>query len=455
MTEMRKTMIFAGAALALAVLAIATTPRQKAPDEFFDQGETFFPDFSDPNTARTLEVVEWDEATGSAMPFKVTYQGGRWTIPSHHGYPADGKDRLAKTAAGVIGVTKDDFRTDNVADYEACGVIDPLDASNPSTTGRGKRVTIKGDNDVVLADLIIGKSFEGREGFRLVRVPGEKRVYGARINLEVSTKFKDWIEADLMMIDKDEIDRLVLKDYSIDERSGSLDERDQVTLSKDGENWKMAGTPAGKEVDTYKVSNLVRAVDELTIEGVRPKPDGLTVSLGRAGGGVSITQSDMISLQEHGFYFARDGRLVSNEGELQTRTSDGVTYTLRFGEVVFGQGLAVTAGAGGGAQAGETGENRYLMITASFDPSLFPEPAKPTTMSFKDKPDSALTLDERKQKDVNDVHTRWVARIEGGQKRAELLNARFAKWYYVISAESFDTLRLRRADLVRDKPKQG
>jgi hypothetical protein len=153
----------------------------------------------------------------------------RWTIPSHHGYPADGKDRLAKTAAGAIGITKDDFRTDNVADYEACGVIDPLDTANPSTTGRGKRVTIKGENDVVLADLIIGKSFEGREGFSLVRVPGEKRVYGARINLDVSTKFKDWIEADLMMIDKEEIDRFVLKDYSIDERSGRLDERDQVT----------------------------------------------------------------------------------------------------------------------------------------------------------------------------------------------------------------------------------
>jgi hypothetical protein len=216
----------------------------------------------------------------------------------------------------------------------------------------------------------------------------------------------------------------------------------------------MPGTPAGKEVDTYKVGNLVNAVDELTIEGVRPKPEELTASLGR-GGGVSITQDDMISLQEHGFYFARDGRLVSNEGELQTRTNDGVTYTLRFGEVVVGQGLAVTAGAGGGAQAGATGENRYLMITASFDPTLFPEPAKPTTMSFKDKPDSALTLDERKQKDVNDAHARWVARVEGGQKRAEELNARFAKWYYVISAESFDNLRLRRADLLRDKPKQG
>jgi len=455
MTEMRKTIAFAGAAVALAALALATTPRQKAPDEFFDQGDVFFPDFNDPNAARTLEVVEWDEATGSAVPFKVTFQGGRWTIPSHHGYPADGKDRLAKTAAGVIGVTKDDFRTDNAADYEACGVIDPLDTTNPSTQGRGKRVTIKGDNDVVLADLIIGKSFPGREGFRLVRVPGEKRVYGARINLEVSTKFKDWIEPDLMLIDKEEIDRVVLKDYSIEETTGRLDVRDEVALSKDGDHWTMPKTPAGKEVDTYKVSNLVRAVDELAIEGVRPKPDGLTASLSRAGGGVSISQGDMVSLQEHGFYFSRDGRLVSNEGELQTRTADGVTYTLRFGEIATGQGLAMTAGSAGAAPAEETGENRYLMITASFDPTLFPEPAKASNRAFADKPDSVLTLDERKQKDIDAAHTRWLARVSAGQKRADELNARFAKWYYVISSESFDNLHLKRSDMLKEKPKQS
>jgi len=184
MGEMRRTIYFGAAAILLVALAVLTTPHQKLPREFFDQGEAFFPDFNDPNKATTLEVVDWNEETGSAVPFKVTFQSGRWTIPSVYGYPADGKDRLAKTAASLIGITKDDFRTDNVADYEACGVIDPLDTTNPSVKGRGKRITIKGENDVVLADLIIGKSFEGREGFRLVRVPGEKRVYGARINVE-------------------------------------------------------------------------------------------------------------------------------------------------------------------------------------------------------------------------------------------------------------------------------
>ncbi|HEX6790771.1 MAG TPA: DUF4340 domain-containing protein [Candidatus Krumholzibacteria bacterium] len=419
MTETRRTIYYAGAALLLAGLAFATAPRQKMPEAFFDQGEQFFPTFADPNTARSLEVVDWDEATGAAIPFKVTFENGRWTIPSHHGYPADGKDRLAKTAAGLIGITKDDFRTDNPADHEACGVIDPLDTSSQSLKGRGRRVTIKGENGQVLADLIIGKAFEGREGFRLVRVPGQKRVYGCRINVDISTKFKDWIESDLTMIDKDEIDRVELRDYSIDEQTGRLDQRDNVMLARDGENWKMAGLPGGKEVDSYKMNNLVRAVDELSIEGVRPKPDGLTASLQRASGGIRITENDMYSLQQHGYYFSRDGRLVSNEGELQVHTKDGVVYTLRFGEVAFGQGTALSAGDSVETrQPGQTGENRYLMISASIDPQLKGEGA-----------------------------------LKKAQERVDNLNGRFAKWYYVISASSFDSVHLKRKDLLRDKPK--
>jgi hypothetical protein len=65
MTESRKTIYYAAAAVLLAGLAFATAPRQKMPQAFFDQGQQFFPDFTDPNKAKSLEVVDWDEAAGS------------------------------------------------------------------------------------------------------------------------------------------------------------------------------------------------------------------------------------------------------------------------------------------------------------------------------------------------------------------------------------------------------
>ena len=139
--ETKKTLIFAGVAIVLSLLAVVTAPRRITPNAFLDQGELFFPEFNDPNEARTLEVIGFNEETGAAAPFKVTFKNGRWTIPSHHDHPADGADRLAQTAAGVIGIKKDDFRTDNAADPEACGVVDPLDDAATSFKGRGQRVT--------------------------------------------------------------------------------------------------------------------------------------------------------------------------------------------------------------------------------------------------------------------------------------------------------------------------
>ena len=71
MNESKKTIIFAGAALGIALLAFVTTPRRVTPDAFVDKGELFFPDFTDPNDATTLEVIDYDAETGTAIPFKV------------------------------------------------------------------------------------------------------------------------------------------------------------------------------------------------------------------------------------------------------------------------------------------------------------------------------------------------------------------------------------------------
>ena len=98
-------------------------------------------------------------------------RNGRWTIPSQHDYPADAKDRLATTAAAIIALTQDDVASDNVADHERCGVLDPLDTTLPDVTGRGTRLIVRGAQDEVLADVIIGNPVESSPGFRYVRSP--------------------------------------------------------------------------------------------------------------------------------------------------------------------------------------------------------------------------------------------------------------------------------------------
>ena len=160
----------------------------------------------------------------------------------------------------------------------------------------------------------------------------------------------------------------------------------------------------------------------------------------------------MLSLQSRGYYLTRDGGLRSNEGDLEVRSSEGILYTLRFGEVLYGTGEAISAGAAETADASSgPGENRYLFITAEFEADRFSEPPLPSNMEFEGKEENDLTDADRTNKARHEVHTTWQSDMARRAGRIAELDARFAPWYYVISSESFDKVHLTRTDLTKDK----
>ena len=457
MSELRKTSMFGGAAVVLVALALLITPRRAAPDAFFDVGETFFPDFTDPETATTLEVVQFDEETAAAATFRVTNRNGLWTIPSHHDYPADGEERLSNTAAGVIAITKDDFRSDNVTDHESFGVIDPLDESVSTLRGRGRRVTFKGASEQVLADLVIGDGVEGLPGYRFVRVPDQNRVYAAQTDIGLSTQFNDWIETNLLGVERADVKRVVLNDYQVDERTGMVRRRGEFSVDwLEQDVWSGSDVPDGKEVDYVQMNLLVGGLMGLEIVGVRPKPEGLSGNLRQAFEARAITNADVQTMQSRGFYATVQGDMLSNEGELLVRTELGVLYTLRFGEILFGSGNAVAIGEeepADGSEAGEqpgAGENRYVLITAEFDTEALPEPPAPSNRDFENKAETQWTDADRANKDAADLHAQWERRTADGRERAGELSTRFANWYYVVSAGSYNRVHKTRDELLKD-----
>ena len=102
-------------------------PEARVPAVMSDQGEAFYPNFTDPQAPRTIEVVDYDEATATAMPLKVQFQQGKWVIASRYNYRVDIGDRLAKTAAALMYLKKDMVRSDSPLDHAKFGVVDPLD----------------------------------------------------------------------------------------------------------------------------------------------------------------------------------------------------------------------------------------------------------------------------------------------------------------------------------------
>ena len=413
MSETRKTAAICGIALALVGLTWATAPRVRTPSVFADRGERLFPQLTDPNTAASLEVIELDERSGTVRPFKVQNRDGRWTIPSQHDYPADARDRLAQTTAAIIALRKDDVASDNAADAERCGVVDPLDTTLPNIKGRGIRMTLRGRQGQVLADIIIGSPVEGHPGLRYVRQPGQNRIYISDVgDLKVSTAFGDWIERDLLQVTTDEVDAINLRNYSLDRGARRINPGEVILLQKGRSGpWTIKGGTARAPLNLAAVDALVAQLANLRIVGVLPKPQGITATLSAETNSATLSAEDRSDLARKGFYLAPDGQLLSSQGEMVIRTVRGVFYTLRFGEV--GPREAAPAETPD-AQPGSPGEDRYLFIMVNFDPRSASTPG----------------------------------RAAEGADKVRLLRQRFAPWYYVIAADSFAHIRVRRRDLV-------
>ena len=223
MNELLKTLTFVVVALLLTGAAfVSTRDYSQKSARFNDQGQPFFPEFKDPLACTDLEVVSFDPSTATSTRFRVMYKDKKWVIPSHNDYPADARDRLSKTAAAVMDLAKDTIRSDDVKDQEAMGVIDPARCQGDHLQGRGKRVTLKDASEKVLADFIIGNEIKGserKEGSapRYVRVPDQKRTYGVTVKADLSTKFADWIETNLLKVETGKIRRIVFDNYRLQE----------------------------------------------------------------------------------------------------------------------------------------------------------------------------------------------------------------------------------------------
>jgi hypothetical protein len=494
MNELFKTLTFVAVALVLMGAAVVSTrDRSKTSADFDDQGKPFFEDFKDALAVTDLEVVEFEPSTATATRFQVKFKDKKWVIPSAYNYPADAKDRLAKTAAALMDITKDTVRSDSVDAQESMGVIDPLDAKVMAVQGRGKRITLRDASEKVLADIVIGNEIKGTDrkdaaGMRYVRVPGQKRIYGVNIKAEPSTRFADWIETNLLKVEASKIRRVVFDNYKLQEdptRPGRLmlQRGEKVTVTrKDGTGpWTMADLPAGQELVEDKLRTLTDALGDLKIVGVRPRPPGLK-NLDQED--LKLTQLVMASLQNKGFFLTTQG-LFSDQGDVLVSTEEGVVYTLRYGGPIFAEGDDLIVGKADDAEKKDepakkdaakdkkaTQENRYLMVTVSFDPSLIakpesmepkPAPAPPTgPVNIPDKPFAPDTNDPKylaQEKEAKEKADREKAdydkKIADGKKKVDELVERFGAWYYVTPSDSFRSINLDRAALTQPKKAPG
>jgi hypothetical protein len=444
MNEIKTTCIFLAFAAVLAAVALGSHFVNQPSDskDFELVGEPFFENFDSASQAQSLMVSAVDSESGRLERFEVNNQNGLWRIPSEYDYPAEAADRLATTASSVMGIVRESLAGRLSNEHAKLGVLDPLADDIEDPDGVGKRITLKGADDEVVVDLIIGKEAgdivltgadapfgnSSGEKYYFVRNPEEQQTYKVKLKIDLSTKFSDWIDPDLLRVDPNAVTAVTIDNYSLEEDQASplspnkalfrvQGDKIQMTRDSNTEAWKLDGLiPNIEELETAKITEMLSVFDQLKIAGVRPKTkykghflltSDLKLNLqpefekDKQGLGQAI-QKLQAELDQKGFNLAGTAEsmeLVSRNGDISVGTDQGVLYTLSVGAAYDGEDTEIEIGSSDAAveeatevngdteeEVGEPeveNQDRYMMVRVSFDESLITQkpvpPVEPVT----------------------------------------------------------------------------
>lgn len=545
MKESTQTLYFLGAAVATVMLAIFTQPSDATFDVTQLAGKMLNEPF-EPEEAKSLKIVRFDEETATLREFAVAEEEGVWSLPSKGGYPADADQQMAKASTSVMDREILRVVSQTASAHSDYGVVAPSEELDIDATGVGTRVTLSNDTDDALVDLVVGKEVKDAEGQRYVRRVSQDVVYIANIDLEnLSTNFADWIEDDLLKLDPADITSVQIKDYSAEliprgfNIGIALNPKSDLTLAyNEGESTWFANelleadratkeyTPFvlsdEEELNTEKLDALKTALGDLLIVDVEKKPEGLSEAL-KKGNDFTENQDSALNLIRHGFAPTKNEQgatdLLSTEGEVVCTLKEGVEYVLRFGNLQADSKESVKPKDG---ETAKDGVNRYLFVMARFNDSILekpeldevpelPEGADATAedgegeneegeeesvdadteetgdedsdvdsdtatddLEDEDSDEEASSEDEADDSEAVDEETKQLIaernaiirrnqqmtdayeyRRESAKNQVQQLNARFGDWYYVISNDVYQEVRLGKEDVVIAKSKEA
>lgn len=532
MNENTRTGTYLLTAVLVGALAYATAPtplrdERTKESEIYPPGTKLFSVFNEikPDQIKAIEIQRYDEKLAKKTTFKVAVKGKKWVIPSHGDYLADAQRQLEQITKALVSAELYENRSHDMQDHETYGVVDPSDVKDGEVKkGVGTLISATDDSGKVIAKVIVGIPEAGakvedsnsfappsndKDQGRFLRLGDEQDTKVGKIDLDVfSTDFAKWIEPDLLQLNAIDVSGVDIRDYAILPMS---DGRGNVRsfLEMRGEN-SLAVDASGKwvpksmsvfregetieqplaedeEVNNEQLNQLKTAVDELKIVDVERKPEGVgeavvSYDTGGAGQGASLDQDTLQELAARGYFQNPKGGILGMNGEIHVSMKDGVDYVLRFGKP---QGLG---------EGDDKKLNRYLMVTAQFNPDAIapPEvlPVPPGVPGPAQEDEEAKSDDEAKDADSKDAEAKdadakdtaikegdpneaekrlaaereriikqnkrnkeeYADKIRLGQAKVKELNNRFRDWFYVISDDVYRKIHLDRRKIVKLNP---
>lgn len=256
----RNLAILAGVAVVTIALAVLGVFHQASFTARRDRPELFFPTLVD--HVRQIAHIRIRSKDGTVdVVFKPEKT---WVVANKDDYPAS-HEQVRQTVIALATLTALEKKTARADWLPYVGLV------SPAQGGDGKEITILDDKGAVMASIITGKSVdigdpEGAIGL-FVRRPGETQSWLARAFGEPKGALSDWLEKDVMTIDRARISEAV-----VDPLSGP-----SYTVHRDkpsDADFKLNEIPKGRELSYEAAPDVVAAaVVDFAFEDVKPARD--------------------------------------------------------------------------------------------------------------------------------------------------------------------------------------
>jgi len=196
----------------------------------------------------------------------------QWVVKSRYNYPVDFKkliDFVKKWKEAKIGRT---FKASE-ASLARMKLLSP-DKKDASNEKKGVLVSLKKDDDSVIANIITGKVRENEQrasGGQYVRIDDSDTVYLTDKNFKYMTKdSKGWLDKELIDIKDEDIKSVVFT---------SWEGKNIYTIQREkkGEDAKLINVPEGRKQKKSEVNSVMRALSSLRIEDVEDPSEQQTV----------------------------------------------------------------------------------------------------------------------------------------------------------------------------------
>lgn len=209
-----------------------------------------------PGLAGKLGQVARIEIQGKGAPLGIVQNSGKWGLADRGGFPVQ-QDKLRELLTGLTELRLSEARTSDPAQYGRLGVEDP------SPTGTSNLLRLLDGAGKPLVELIVGHRRVRTQGnvpeTIFIRRPGETQSWMAEGRLPVDSDPQLWFERDIANIPGTKVTAATVT-------------RGDATLAfaRNGEKFELAAPADHPKTDDYRVEEVSRALETLTLTDVRP-----------------------------------------------------------------------------------------------------------------------------------------------------------------------------------------